>query len=49
MKQFAGNLSKLWACKVVISSYQRSTASASGNTHFNYCFQNSKMTIDLVK
>lgn len=49
MKQFARNLSKLWACKVVISSYQPPTASPSGNTHFIYCFQNSKMTIDLVK
>lgn len=49
MKQFAGNLSKPWACNVVISSYQPPTASPSGNTHFIYCFQNSKMAIDLVK
>ena len=49
MKQFAGNLSKLRACKVVISSYQPPTASPSGNTHFICCFQHSRMTTDLVK
>lgn len=49
MKQFAGSLSKLWACKVVISSYQPPTASPSGNTHFTYGFQNSEMTIELAQ